>query len=98
MEIIEKIKLGELKNEKGKIKLDCFPPISNGGNEIFVSEDSLGNITTTFYINRGFLDHYSAFIYTERPVDIEYYEKRINEDNGNHTNKKMEQNWYRVSY
>ncbi|TKK64589.1 hypothetical protein FC093_22225 [Ilyomonas limi] len=48
-------------------------------------------ITITFYTDRGLIDHYSGFVYTNDPTDMENFEERLKEG-GNDT--KMEKNWY----
>jgi hypothetical protein len=79
-----------------KLKMNSFPPISNGGNEVFINYNPTGSITVTFYIDRGFIDHYSAFIYTTDTSRIKEFEARTKSE-WNRTNKKMDENWYRIS-
>lgn len=92
--IIKKALNGEIKNYKLKVK--SFPPISNGGNEVFIDNMPKGTITVTFYIDRGFIDHYSAFIYTTDTSRIKRFDARINSE-WNKTNKKINNNWYRIA-
>lgn len=75
-----------------------FPLISNGGNKILISQTELGKLTVEFYINRGFLDHYSAFVYTNDQEKIKELEDYMSIKKSTETNKKLDQNWYRVSY
>jgi len=82
--------------ENYKVKLNHFPPISNGGNEIFVDDKPSGSITVTFFIDRGFIDHYSAFIYTTDTAKIRTYDTRTKFDHRK-TNKKLSENWYRIA-
>jgi hypothetical protein len=98
MQMIEDIKTGKLKATDGRIQTCYFPPISNGGNEVFVSQSPSGQVTVTFYINRGFLDHYSAFVYTTQPEEMESLEEQTTRRKGNHVNKKLSDNWFRVSF
>lgn len=81
-------------------KLDSwsFPPISNGGNEIAIYKSESGKLTVEFFINRGFLDHYSAFVYTNDNEKIKQLEKYMSYQHGQHINKQLDVNWYRVSY
>jgi len=72
-------------------------PISNGGNAIWVEENQAGITSIDFYIDRGFLDHYSAFLYTNNPTEMANLEKAITMK-GNHVVKKIDRNWYRVAY
>ena len=67
-----------------------IPPISNGGNEIAIYKTDKNNLTVEFYIDRGFLDHYSAFVYTNDKKKIQELEEGAN--------KKLDENWYIVSY
>ncbi len=92
--IVEKAINGEF--EDYKVKLNHFPPISNGGNEIFVDDKPSGSITVTFFIDRGFIDHYSAFIYTTDTAKIRIYDARTKLDHPK-TNKKLSENWYRIA-
>jgi hypothetical protein len=75
-----------------------LPPISTGGNEIVISKTDENRITVEFYINRGFLDHCSAFVYTDDPKMISELDNRVNRRKGSHGNMKLDENWYRVAY
>ena len=39
--------------------MNPFPAICNGGKEIFIDNKPAGTISVSFYIDRGFIDHYS---------------------------------------
>ena len=103
-EIIQLIKSKKLRtnnNDKNVLyTLDNwkFPLISNEGNKILISQTELGKLTVEFYINRGFLDHYSAFVYTNDQEKIKELEDYMSIKKSTETNKKLDQNWYRVSY
>lgn len=103
-EIIELVKAGRLKPNVTHNNIICtledwnIPPISNGGNEIAIYKTDDNRLTVEFYINRGFLDHYSAFVYTNDKEKIQELEERTTLNTGLHVNKKLEENWYRVSY
>ena len=103
-EIIELVKAGRLKPNVTHNNIICtledwnIPPISNGGNEIAIYKTDDNRLTVEFYINRGFLDHYSAFVYTNDKEKIQELEERTAFNTGLHVNKKLEENWYRVSY
>jgi hypothetical protein len=92
--IVQKALNGEIKDYK--LKMKSFPPISNGGNEVFIDYRPEGSITVTFYIDRGFIDHYSAFIFTTDSSRIRQFDARTKSD-WNKTNKKIDNNWYRIS-
>src|SRR5690554_1165640 len=93
--IINKIADGDIKDYKAK--MNNFPPISNGGNEIIVDKrENENNMTVTFYIDRGFVDHYSAYIYSTDSTTIRDLEEKI-EHRNNKTNKKLKDNWYRIA-
>jgi len=92
--IVQKALNGETKDSK--LKMKSFPPISNGGNEVFIDYRPEGSITVTFYIDRGFIDHYSAFIFTTDASRIRQFDARTKSD-WNKTNKKIDNNWYRIS-
>ncbi len=79
-----------------KVKLNCFPPISNGGNEIFIDGGISSGVTIEFLIDRGFLDHYSAFVYTTDPDMILAFDARVKSE-WSKTNWKISENWYRIS-
>lgn len=103
-EIIELIKADKLKPNVSYNKIICtlenwnIPPISNGGNEIAIYKTDGNKLTVEFYIDRGFLDHYSAFIYTNDKKKIQELEERITFNKGLHVNKKLGENWYRISH
>ncbi len=90
-QIIEKILRGEITDNV--IKTRSFPPISNGGNEIMINTKPEGTITVTFYIDRGFIDHYSAFIYTTDTTLTKIYDERAKTYN----KIKIDDNWYRIA-
>ncbi|MEK6482614.1 hypothetical protein WJR50_34120, partial [Catalinimonas sp. 4WD22] len=102
--IVEMVKRGELvpdnpyNNGVCPLKKWSFPPISNGGNDIVIYRGKNDVVTIKFYINRGFLDHYSAFVYTDDQSKIDELDERISWDTGDDKNLKLEKNWYRVSY
>ncbi|NQX38218.1 hypothetical protein SAMN05421820_101228 [Pedobacter steynii] len=103
-EIIELIKFGKLKPNVTHNNFICtldnwdIPPISNGGNEIAIYKNEDNKLTVEFYIDRGFLGHYSAFVYTNDKGKIKELEEKMTLDEGLHVNKKLDENWYRVSY
>lgn len=103
-EIIELVKAGRLKPNVTHNHIICtledwnIPPISNGGNEIAIYKTDDNRLTVEFYINRGFLDHYSAFVYTNDKEKIQELDERTALNTGLNVNKKLEENWYRVSY
>jgi hypothetical protein len=72
-------------------------PISNTTNDIDIDENASGIVSMKFYIDRGFLDHYSAFVYTNDPDQIRTLNSGIGSFGGGVV-KKLETNWYRVSY
>lgn len=103
-EIIELVKINKLKPNATHNNIICtlkkwnFPPISNGGNEIAIHKTNHNKLTVEFYINRGFLDHYSAFVYTNNTEKIKELEESLSYKKESHQNKKLDENWYRVSY
>ena len=103
-EIVELIKVGKLKPNVSHNNIICalnnwnIPPISNGGNEIAIYKTDENNLTVEFYIDRGFLDHYSAFVYTNDKDKIKELDEKTTLNKGLHVNKKLDDNWYRVSY
>jgi hypothetical protein len=103
-EIIQRVIHGEIGPDADSngtsITLDGYniPPISTNGNQIMIYRDSSKAVTVEFYINRGFLDHYSAFVFTNNPNKISKLEKRVNLQLGSGNNERLSANWYRVSY
>lgn len=103
-EIVQLVKTEKLKPNVTYNKIICsldswnFPLISNGGNEIAIYKTDNNKLTIEFYIDRGFIDHYSAFIYTNDKEKIQELEERIISNKGLHINKKLDKHWYRVSY
>lgn len=51
-------------------------------------------ITVKFYLDRGLLDHYSAFVYTDDPIKINRLESKVKLDGNDH---KLENNWYCIN-
>jgi len=68
-----------------------FPPISNGSKEINISKGEKGELTIRFYIDQGFIDHFSAFVYTNDSNEL----KRFYSSGA--SVKQLDYNWYRVS-
>jgi hypothetical protein len=103
-EIVERVKHGELKPDNSYNGVICtitdygYPPISTSGNQIMIIHGDSGAVTIEFYINRGFLDHYSAFVYSNDSTKIQELDERAKRETGEHINEKLEDNWYRVSY
>ena len=103
-EIVQLVKTDKLKPNVSHNNIICtldnwnFPPISNGGNEIAIYKVDSSKVTVEFYINRGFLDHYSAFVYTNDTEKVKELEEHISFEKGLHFNKKLDEHWYRVSY
>ena len=97
--IVNQVKNGEIgsPNKNMLVKLNNFPPISNCGNEIVVSRREDQTVIVEFFIDRGFLDHYSSYIYTDNEAKKKELEKRINLNLGSF-NEKISENWYQVSY
>lgn len=59
--------------------------------EVVMGRNGKSGITVTFYTDRGLLDHYSAFIYTNNPDDIKLFDEKVKEG-GNDFKKEV--NWY----
>lgn len=103
-EIVQLVKADKLKPNVTHNNIICtlddwnFPPISNGGNEIAIYKVDSSKVTVEFYINRGFLDHYSAFVYTNDTEKIKELEEYMSYEKELHINKKLDEHWYRVSY
>jgi len=97
--IVNQVKMGKLgkANKTSLVKLNNFPPLSNCGNEIVVSRKEDQTIIVEFFIDRGFLDHYSSYIYTDNEAKKKELENRINL-NLKSLNEKISENWYRVTY
>lgn len=100
-QIINQIKNGKIKYDVNKSVHHLigwyFPPISNAGNDIMISKSTRNRLTVVFYINRGFLDHYSAFVYTDDLEEIKSFENRIQSKSKN-GNYRIGKNWYRLNY
>lgn len=101
IEIVEKIKRGELKaNGKynnGICQLPFkFPIVSNGGNDVWIIRNKENEkITIRFFVFRNFFDSPSTkFVFTEDQKIMDMFEKRIKEEPEN--NWKLDDNWYRI--
>jgi hypothetical protein len=103
-EIVQMVKNGTLRPNVSYNDVICklggvyIPPISNGGNEIAIIKGDNRGYTIEFFINRGFLDHYSAFVYTDDPEKIMELNDWVSGNNVKQGNRIMKNNWYRVSY
>lgn len=91
-ELAESIKTNPSKYSKGN---NDFPeqfdyPFDDG----FFLTKTDSSITVTFYMDRGVLDHYKAFIYTNDSREIRGLEANV-ENGGN--DEKLEDNWYVVN-
>jgi hypothetical protein len=101
-QIVDDVKRGILKpnsplnNGICNLTDNYFPPISNGGNAILINENNNGIASIEFYIDRGFIDHYSAFVYTNDQQEMDHLDKGKGTFVG--SAKKLSDNWYRVSY
>ncbi|PIS04282.1 hypothetical protein COT83_01440 [Candidatus Peregrinibacteria bacterium CG10_big_fil_rev_8_21_14_0_10_44_7] len=75
---------------------DQFGNISNGGNEVMIQVSSDENIDVKFYVLRGLLDNYSAFIYIED--NREFDNTKFVGDFGGlfYEVKKIQDHWYYV--
>lgn len=91
--IVEKVLNGEYTEKR--LKTNYFPPISNGGNEVFIDNNPNGGITVTFYINRGFLDHYSAFVYTTDSTKLNQFNAWITSKSNKVS--ALDKHWYRIA-
>lgn len=100
-EIISRIKSGSIIYDANKsvhhLNEFKYALISNGGNDISISTNEKNQVTVEFFINRGFLDHYSAFVYTDAPNEIKRLEKEI-QSSFKENNFKITKNWYRLNY
>lgn len=73
-----------------------FPIISNGGNDIWISENKDNKSTTIkFWISRGFFESpQTYFIFTNDNESKKYYQELITSKP--EFNRKLEENWYRI--
>lgn len=101
MEIVEQVKQKDLmpnvEHNKWLCKLPYdFPVISNGGNEIGISQNEIdSSVTVTFFIFRNFFDATSYFfIYTNDNNKKKALEHLIEIDP--EYNWKINDNWYRT--
>lgn len=53
------------------------------------------NLTIKFYTDRGLMDHFSAFIYTNDQIEIEQLDKQ-SENDKNDEDVKLEEHWYYI--
>jgi hypothetical protein len=97
--IIEKLKKdysGE--NFQGLVQLNSYFPLSNGGNEVYINMAAGQYLTVKFWIDRGFLDSHSEFVYTDNPSDIEDLDRIIKQHEDYTTlYRKIDEHWYRVN-
>lgn len=85
----------EMNNGICRLPFD-FPIISNGGNDIWIYENTIENTKTIkFWISRGFFDSpQTYFIFTNDNEEKKHYEEKIKTKP--EYNWKLEENWYRI--
>jgi hypothetical protein len=98
-QIIKEVEMGKLRpNTKMNIGI-CrlpfsFPIVSNGGNDIWITENR-NMKTIKFWISRGFFEApQTYFIYTNDAETKKYYQELIK--NKPDFNWQLEENWYRI--
>jgi len=94
-EIVSQVKQGTIVG--GDLSEWYFPPISNSDNKIIIDKSSDTTVSVEFFINAGFLDHYSAFVYTNDPEKRKSIEGWISSAKRKGF-AKLDTNWYRVNY
>ena len=85
----------EMNNGICRLPFD-FPIISNGGNDIWIYENTRENTKTIkFWISRGFFNSpQTYFIFTNDNEEKKHYEEKIKTKP--EYNWKLEENWYRI--
>jgi hypothetical protein len=86
--IVNEVKNGPVKS--GNIRDDSILPLANDG-DISFTKNPNGTVYVEFLIDRGFLDHYSSFVYTND-------RQEIGKEGFVSTVTKMKDNWYKISY
>lgn len=71
--------------------LTLFPYIKS--NEVNVVKQQDTTITVEFYTDRGLMDHYTAFVYSNDSLELKHLTEKIG---GN--NKKMAKGWFYVNH
>ena len=95
--IVKEILNKQTKTEEFKLQqLHTWIPVSNGGNEIFVQKSKAG-ITVKFWIDRGFLDTHSEFVFTNCPEELAAIHHLLKVHPNNDNYRKIESNWYRLN-
>jgi hypothetical protein len=72
-------------------------PFDEGFHIAYSKNDSIidaASISVKFYIDRGLLDHYSAFIFTNDSFDIRKMDLKIKDSTNDF---KLEPNWYMIN-
>lgn len=89
------------KNENGIYKpgnnnfpLSFHYPFDEGFSIGYSAQIDTGAISIRYYLDRGLLDHFSAFIYTNDSAELAELEIKIQQD-GN--DSKIEEHWYIVN-
>mgnify|MGYP006927961790 FL=1 len=98
-QIVQEIINGQVRTENNLalVKLNNFPPISNGGNEIFVVSHPDGTFTITFWIDRGFLDESSEFVYSNNYQKQALFDEIVLKQKNHKAFRKIKDNWYRLN-
>lgn len=89
--------------KNGKLKRVDLPgfyvlPVSNNGNDVEIWKNTHGIVTIGFYIDRGFIDHASFFVYTNDPVQVEKFDDEAGKVQPDTSVVKIKENWYRLGF
>ncbi|NHA05169.1 hypothetical protein G7092_15275 [Mucilaginibacter sp. HC2] len=96
MEYIDyKLRFAERNRIVERIKGGLLKPGEADRYGLNIRDSAKGTVSVEFYIDRGFIDHYSAFLYTDDIEEIKALDKAVIKD---HIFKKFDENWYRVGY
>jgi hypothetical protein len=92
--IVALAKQGKLERNYGSIYLipDSLSLSPLKGKELAIEEKDDAIVTIKFYTDRGLLDHYQAFIYTNDSLTISQLDEEANSEGG--PDHKIKENWY----
>jgi hypothetical protein len=90
-----KFRLAERTKIVERIKSGSFKPEDDYNKNIVIKKQDNGIVSIEFIIDGGFIDHYSALLYTNDKKEINALNNAIQKD---HIFKKFGDNWYRVGY
>lgn len=82
--------------ERLSVPTNTLLPISKGG-MVVIKKQHKDTLSVEFYTDRGFIDHYKAFVYTNDPIEQAAMERSIKEGKYQFF-RKFDDNWFSLHF